>query len=64
MALTTYQKTLKPLSSHPPIQTQVFCEEASNILPPPVGHEACHCQLSHVGIHKGHSCSALCYYRR
>lgn len=62
-AFATYQKVFKPLGSHPPIQTEVFSEKTSNILPPSVGHEACHRQLSHVGVHKGHSCLALCDYK-
>lgn len=60
---TSYQKVFKPLSSHPPIQAQIFCEKASNILAPPVGHEACHHQFSHVGIHEWHSCTSLCHYK-
>lgn len=63
-AFNTYQEVFEPLGSHPPIQAQIFSEEASNVLPPPVGHEARHCHLSHVGIHKGHSCSSLCNYKR
>mmetsp|Transcript_35035 Transcript_35035/g.63993 ORF Transcript_35035/g.63993 Transcript_35035/m.63993 type:complete len:256 (-) Transcript_35035:610-1377(-) len=50
------QQILKMFRTFAPVHAKVKYQIRSYILAPTVGHEPCGGQLTHVGVHKGHTC--------